>query len=59
MRSYCMAALLTAIPWTTGAAQSPLGPALKEHGWFTSYEAARAEAKRTGKPLMVVFRCEP
>ena len=28
-------------------------------GWHTDYAAARAEAKRTGKPLFVVFRCEP
>lgn len=28
-------------------------------GWHTDYAAARAEARRTGKPLLVVFRCEP
>jgi hypothetical protein len=28
-------------------------------GWHTDYAAARAEAKRSGKPLFVVFRCEP
>jgi hypothetical protein len=27
--------------------------------WRTDYAAARAEAKRTGKPLFVVFRCQP
>jgi hypothetical protein len=31
----------------------------KAAGWHTEYAAARAEAKRTGKPLFVVFRCEP
>ena len=36
-----------------------LKDAIKSKGWFTSYAAARAEARRTGKPLMVVFRCEP
>lgn len=30
-----------------------------EYGWRSNYAAARAEAKRTGKPLMVVFRCVP
>jgi hypothetical protein len=29
------------------------------YGWRTDYAAARAEARRTGKPLLVVFRCEP
>jgi hypothetical protein len=30
-----------------------------KHGWYSSYAQGKAEAKRTGKPLMVVFRCEP
>ena len=29
------------------------------YGWHTDYAAARAEAKRTGKPIFLVFRCEP
>lgn len=28
-------------------------------GWYTDYNAGRAEAKRSGKPMMLVFRCEP
>ena len=28
-------------------------------GWHTDYSAATAEAKRTGKPIFLVFRCEP
>jgi hypothetical protein len=31
----------------------------KANGWHTDYATARAEAKRTGKPLFVAFRCEP
>ena len=31
----------------------------KANGWHTDYAAAKAEAKRTGKPLFVTFRCEP
>ena len=31
----------------------------KSTGWHTDYAAAKAEAKRTGKPLFVTFRCEP
>ena len=31
----------------------------KAAGWYTDYAAALAEAKRTGKPLFVAFRCEP
>jgi opacity protein-like surface antigen len=28
-------------------------------GWYGDYNAAKAEAKRTGKPMFLVFRCEP
>ena len=27
--------------------------------WFDSYEAARKEAKTTGKPILLEFRCAP
>ena len=27
--------------------------------WFESYTQAKNEAQRTGKPLLVEFRCEP
>jgi hypothetical protein len=32
---------------------------LKRTGWLTDYPAARAAARRAGKPVFVVFRCEP
>jgi hypothetical protein len=34
-------------------------PDAAKFGWHTDYAAAKAEAKRTGKPMMLVFRCEP
>jgi hypothetical protein len=30
----------------------------KEPVWRTDYDKARAEARQSGKPLLVVFRCE-
>ena len=30
-----------------------------KYGWHTDLAAAKAEAKRTGKPIFLVFRCEP
>jgi hypothetical protein len=30
-----------------------------EDGWLTDYEGAKILARKTGKPLLVVFRCEP
>lgn len=31
---------------------------VKKGSWHSSYESARTEARKSGKPLMVVFRCE-
>jgi len=28
-------------------------------GWYGDYKNALAEAKRSGKPIFLVFRCEP
>jgi hypothetical protein len=33
-------------------------PDPKKLGWYSDYAAAKAEAQRSGKPLLVVFRCE-
>jgi len=30
-----------------------------KYGWYNDYSAAKAEAKRTGKPIFLIFRCEP
>jgi hypothetical protein len=61
MRRHLVAAAvvlgIAALP--EGMAKPPAKDLVKSKGWHTSYESARAEAKRIGKPLMVVFRCEP
>lgn len=41
------------------AAGQPPAEAAKQAGWFTDYPAARAAARSSGKPLFVVFRCQP
>ena len=49
-----------AILLSSGAANAQprkLDPA--KYGWHTDYAAAKAEARRTGKPIFLVFRCEP
>ncbi len=38
-----------------GATGGPPDPS----GWFTEYAKAKAEARASGKPLFVVFRCQP
>jgi hypothetical protein len=45
---------------TAGAADAqPRKTDPAKFGWHTDYAAAKAEAKRTGKPIFLVFRCEP
>jgi len=52
MRSAVLVSLVVAAPVLAQGRPQALG-------WHTDYAAARAEAKRTGKPLFVAFRCEP
>ena len=42
-----------------GAAVMAVGAAAQEIEWHSSYAAALAEARDSGKPLIVAFRCVP
>jgi len=46
-----------ALTGTAGA--SPPKPDPAKLGWHTDYATAKAEARRAGKPILLVFRCEP
>lgn len=48
---------LLLLPGVTAAQSRKAEPA--RYGWHTDYPSARAEARRTGKPIFLVFRCEP
>jgi opacity protein-like surface antigen len=50
--------LLAAAVVMIAAAPAPAQPQ-KAFGWQKDYEAGKAEARRTGKPIFLVFRCEP
>lgn len=30
-----------------------------QFGWLADYNTARDQARKSGKPIMLVFRCEP
>ena len=51
--------LLGACLVTFGPASAQPGKSAVQKGWLGGLEAGQALAKKTGKPLMVVFRCEP
>lgn len=48
--------LVTAAP---AAAQQRPSQFMARYGWHGDLAKARAEAGRTGKPIFLVFRCEP
>lgn len=51
---------LTAVVLAVLSVHAPVGRAdPARFGWYTDYDAARTEARRTGKPIFLVFRCEP
>jgi hypothetical protein len=37
----------------------PRDRAIADHGWLASLEEGKAQARKNGKPLMVVVRCWP
>jgi hypothetical protein len=49
---------LSALLSVAGSSAQPEPDAAK-YGWYADYAAGKAEARRTGKPIMLVFRCEP
>ena len=54
-RSLAGLALLLLVP---GIAEAQKVDAAR-HGWVADYSKGLAEARRTGKPIFLVFRCEP
>lgn len=56
---WAVALLLGLVLPAAAAAQGQVSKLAKSKGWYTSYPAAREAARQSGKPLLVVFRCEP
>jgi hypothetical protein len=54
-RALALSALLAA----AGPEPARPAPDAARYGWHADYPAGKAEAKRAGKPIMLVFRCEP
>ncbi len=58
-RTYATGSIVTGIILFSHFSYAVEPSELKKSGWHTDYATAKAEAKRSGKPIMVVFRCEP
>ncbi len=56
---FAFAGLILGLVAAQSHAQGGWQETAHRHGWFLDYAKAKAEAKKTGKPLMVVFRCVP
>ena len=51
--------ILSALFAVTASASTRPELDASRYGWFADYSAGKAEAGRTGKPILLVFRCEP
>ena len=49
-------ALFASSATAQNSAASKIAP---EKGWLSDWSSAKAQAQQTGKPLMVIFRCDP
>ena len=54
-----IASLVVVLAAEVAGAQPPRKTDPAKFGWHTDYAAAKAEAKRSSKPIFLVFRCEP
>ena len=59
MRTSFVIALALAAAGPAVAQQQRPSQFMAKYGWYANLDQARAEAKRTGKPIFLVFRCEP
>ena len=58
MKSWLFAAIgMGLLSFGPGMAQT--GKLAATKGWHDSFDSAKAAAKKSGKPILFVFRCEP
>jgi hypothetical protein len=59
MRIWLIAGTLGAVILPCNLGKDADGGPPNPPGWFTDYAKAKAVARQSGKPLFVVFRCQP
>jgi hypothetical protein len=57
MRSLCC--LLVLFAAAPVSAQSKATQATRQFGWHTNLDGAKTAARQSGKPIFLVFRCDP
>jgi hypothetical protein len=55
----CLVSAILGLAFLGCNGAEPVAQLAEKKGWLTDYQAARAAARKAGKPLMVVFRCQP
>jgi hypothetical protein len=58
MQRWVFVGMLGAVCFTVPGSFTAQPRGGKPGNWHSSYEAGRAAARQSGKPLVVVFRCE-
>ena len=60
MQRYAFIAIIAAITTNPALAQNSAASKIApQKGWLNDFNSAKAQAQKTGKPMMVVFRCDP
>ena len=56
---HSLALVILAVAAVPALAQSETSKIAPSKGWLNDLSVAKARARETGKPLFVVFRCDP
>ena len=59
MKSLGLGSLLLLVAVGPVWAQSKATQLTKEYGWHVNLDGAKTTARQTGKPIFLVFRCDP
>jgi hypothetical protein len=60
MQRYVIIAIFAATTTNSAFAQNSAASKIApQKGWVNDFSAAKAHAQKIGKPMMVVFRCDP
>ena len=56
---FAFSVIVAGLPAASAFAQGEDRSEALKHGWVFNYDEAKRQARKTNRPLMVVFRCVP